>query len=33
MAEASNCKIGIQLRFAKAHHKITPEENVRMAMG
>jgi len=24
MAEASDFKFGVQLRFAKAHHKITP---------
>jgi len=26
MAEASDFKFGIQLGFAKAHHKITPGE-------
>jgi len=26
MAEASHFKFGIQLGFAKAHHKITPRE-------
>ena len=26
MAEASKFKFGVQLGFAKAHHKITPNE-------
>jgi len=32
-AEASDFKLGTQLGFTKAHHKITPEENVRVALG
>jgi len=33
MAETSDFKFGTQLGFAKAHHKITPIEKVRMALG
>jgi len=32
-AEASDCKFGTQHRFAKTHHKITPREKVRVALG
>jgi len=32
MAEASDFKFGMQLGFAKAHHKITPRE-VGVALG
>jgi len=32
-AEASDFKFGIQLLFAKAHHKITPRGKVRVALG
>jgi len=31
-AEASDFKFGMQLGFAKGHHKITPRENVGVAM-
>jgi len=31
--EASNFKFGKQLGFGKAHHKITPEEKVRVELG
>jgi len=31
MAEASNFKFGMQLGFAKPHHKTTPEEKVHWA--
>jgi len=33
MGEASDFKFGTQLGFAKAHHKITPREKVRVALG
>jgi len=33
MHEASNFKFGMQLRFAKAHHQIPPEEKVGVALG
>jgi len=32
-AEAMDFKFGIQLGFAKAHHKTTPRENVGVALG
>jgi len=32
-ARASYFKFGAQLGFAKAHHKITPEEKVGIALG
>jgi len=32
-AEASDFKFGTQLGFAKAHHKITPREKSRLALG
>jgi len=32
MAEASDFKFGIQLGFAKAHHKITPREKMGVAL-
>ena len=32
-AEASEFKFGVQLRFAKSHHKITPREKVGVAFG
>jgi len=31
--EASDFKFGMQLRFAKAHHKISIEEKVGVALG
>jgi len=33
MAEASEFKFGMQLGFAKAHHKITPRGKVDVALG
>jgi len=33
MAEASDIKFGKQLRFAKAHHKITPREKRVFGLG
>jgi len=32
-AEASDLKFGTQLGFAKAHHKITPQDKVGVALG
>jgi len=32
-AEASDFKFGMQLWFAKAHHKITPRVKVGVALG
>jgi len=32
-AEASDFKFGMQLGFAKAHHKITPRQKVGVALG
>jgi len=32
-AEASDFKLGMQLGFAKGHHKITPREKLGVAMG
>jgi len=32
-AETSDFKFGTQLGFAKAHHKITPEKKLGMALG
>jgi len=32
-AEASDFKFGMQLGFAKGHHKITPRGKVGMALG
>jgi len=31
--EASDFKFGVQLRFAKAHHEIPPEETVSVTLG
>jgi len=31
--EDSDFNFGMQLRFAKGHHKITPREKVGVAMG
>jgi len=31
MAEASDFKIGVDVGFDRAHHKITPSEQVRVA--
>jgi len=31
--EASEFKFGLQLRFAKTHHPIPPEEKVAVALG
>ena len=32
-AEASDFKFGVQLRFAKAHHKLTPRGKVSVGLG
>jgi len=31
--EASDFKFGMQLEFAKAHHKVTPSGKVGLALG
>ena len=33
IAEARDFKFGMQLAFAKTYHKITPRENVNVALG